>query len=64
MWKFKKEFKDKFVFLRGFGQINTSKVSADEVQRLSLSDNRLMNYIEKAKTTKSSSKKTSEAESK
>ena len=57
MYKFKKEYQNKIIFLRGYGQIKTNKVSADDIAQMALIDNRLNKYIEKKATKKSAGQK-------
>ena len=49
MWNFKKEFKDKILFVRGYGNINTKKVDANDIYKMSLLKDftMLAKYIEK-----------------
>ena len=62
MWSFKKEYKDKIIFVKGYGNINTTKINANDIYKMSLLEGKknLAKYIEKdgneAKTTKKASK--------
>jgi len=49
MWKFKKQFKESIIFVRGFGNIDTRKVNANDIHKFSLIGEfmHLAKYIEK-----------------
>tara|TARA_R110000744_G_scaffold379344_2_gene497139 strand:+ start:45 stop:239 length:195 start_codon:yes stop_codon:yes gene_type:complete len=36
MWKFKKQYKESIIFVRGFGNIDTRKVNANDIYKHSL----------------------------
>ena len=55
MWKFRKQYKDVKVFVRGYGSIDTQKENANDVYKASLLNNKLIKYIEKHEEQKAKS---------
>jgi len=52
MWKYKEQYKDQIVNVNGYGTIDTRKVDADLVGKLSLTYPKLVKLLEKVEVKK------------